>query len=128
VDAGQVEAARALGMTRTRVLRYVEFPQALRVIVPPLGNEFNGTMKDTALLTIIGGVELFHAFSEINGQQFKPFELYLAMSLYYLLLTLLWTGAQALIERRLNRGVSRTVVRRVRRSRDVGVLATRSAS
>ncbi len=126
VDSGQTEAARALGMTRGRVMRHIVFPQAARVIVPPLGNEFNGTMKDTALLTIIGGVELFHAFSQLNGLLFRPFELFLAMSLYYLLLTLIWSGVQALIERRLNRGVSRTDVRRVRRRREIGVLTPRS--
>ncbi len=87
-------------------MRHVVLPQAARMIVPPLGNEFNGTMKDTALLVVIGGVELFHAFGQLNGRLFSPFELFLAMSLYYLELTLLWSAVQAALERRLSRGVA----------------------
>jgi polar amino acid transport system permease protein len=104
VDHGQTEAAQAIGMTRRQTLRFVILPQAARVIVPPLGNEFNSTMKDTALLTVIGGVELFHAFGQLNGRLFAPFELFFAMSLYYLALTTLWGLVQSRIERRLRRG------------------------
>lgn len=104
VDRGQTEAALAIGMTRRQAMRFAVLPQAMRVIVPPLGNEFNGTMKDTALLVVIGGVELFHGFTQLNGRLFAPFELFLAMSLYYLALTLVWGVIQRAIERRLARG------------------------
>jgi polar amino acid transport system permease protein len=125
VDPGQIEAARALGMARGRVVRHVSLPQAARVIVPPLGNEFNGTMKDTSLLIVIGGVELFHAFNGLNGRLFRPFELFLAMSLYYLAMTTAWAGIQALIERRLNRGHPRRAIKTERAERKVGHLQLR---
>ena len=117
VDQGQVEAARAIGMTQRQLMLRVVLPQAARVIVPPLGNDFNSTMKDTALLVIIGGGELFAAFTQINGRLFAPFELFLAMSLYYLALTLLWGYVQQRIERRLNRGVVPATARRSTRAR-----------
>jgi polar amino acid transport system permease protein len=105
VDVGQTEAARALGMTRRQALRRVVLPQALRVSAPALGNEFNAVLKDTSLLVVIGGAELFAAFRELNAQLFLPFELFLAMSLYYLALTTVWGLIQThLIERRLGRG------------------------
>jgi polar amino acid transport system permease protein len=74
-------------------------------------------MKDTALLVIIGGAELFHAFTQLNGRLFAPFELFLAMSLYYLALSLLWGLVQQWIERRLNRGMTPATVRRSARTR-----------
>jgi polar amino acid transport system permease protein len=105
VDEGQLDAARALGMTRRQALRRVVLPQALRVSVPALGNEFNAVLKDTSLLVVIGGAELFAAFRELNARLFLPFELFLAMSLYYLALTTVWSLVQSrLIERRLARG------------------------
>lgn len=104
VDRGQMEAARAIGMTGRQALVRVVLPQAMRVCVPALGNEFNAALKDTSLLVVIGGAELFSAFRELNAQLFLPFELFLAMSLYYLALTSLWSLAQRQLERRLSRG------------------------
>jgi polar amino acid transport system permease protein len=75
------------------------------VIVPPLGNEFNNMLKTTSLLVILGNVpELFVTFSRKNGTVFKPFELFLACAVWYLLLTTIWSVIQAYIERRLARG------------------------
>jgi polar amino acid transport system permease protein len=105
IDHGQTEAAQAIGMTRRQTMRWIVLPQAARVIVPPLGNEFNATLKDTSLLVVIGGVELFNAFQQLNGTLFQPFELFFAMSLYYLAMTICWSLVQARIERRLGRGV-----------------------
>jgi polar amino acid transport system permease protein len=104
IDQGQTEAAKAIGMTRRQTMRRIILPQAARVIIPPTGNEFNAIIKDTTLIVTIGGIELFHAFEEINGQLFLPFELFFAMSLYYLALTMIWTAIQARIEKRLARG------------------------
>jgi polar amino acid transport system permease protein len=114
VDAGQHEAARAIGMSQRAVLRHVVLPQAARVSVPALGNEFNAILKDTSLLVVIGGAELFASFRELNAQLFLPFELFLAMSLYYLVLTTFWTLIQSLLERRLNRGYAVSAPRRIR--------------
>jgi len=104
IDRGQTEAAMAIGMTRRQTMRRVVLPQAARVIVPPTGNEFNGIIKDSALLVTIGVVETFHAFEEVNARLFLPFELFFDMSLYYLAMTLAWSVVQIRIEKRMSRG------------------------
>lgn len=101
IDPGQTEAAKTIGMTNRQVMRHVVLPQAARVIVPPLGNEFNNMMKNTTLVVTIGGVELFSAFEQVNARTFQPFELFLAVSFYYLVLTLLWSLVQRRLEARL---------------------------
>ena len=103
VDSGQLEAARALGMTTPRAYRHVVLPQAAVLVLPPLGNEFNGMIKSTSLVVVIGGADLFNAFEQLNARLFQPFELFLAVSVYYLVLTLLWGLVQNAIERRLGR-------------------------
>jgi polar amino acid transport system permease protein len=109
IDSGQLEAARSLGMSFALGMRRIVLPQAARVIVPPLGNEFNNMLKTTSLLVILGNVpELYVTFSRKNGSgptSFHPFELFLAAAVWYLLLTTVWTFIQAWIERRLGRGV-----------------------
>ena len=110
IDHGQWEAAMAIGMTRRQTMRRIVLPQAARVIIPPTGNEFNGIIKDTALLVTIGAVELFHAFEQVNARLFLPFELFFAMSLYYLAMTLSWNLIQVRIERRMSRGYRPAVV------------------
>lgn len=107
VDVGQLEAARSLGMTYPMAMRRIVLPQAARVIVPPLGNEFNNMLKTTSLLVVIAVPELFVTFSQLNGSghtSFHPFELFLACALWFLLLTSIWSVIQGFIERRLGRG------------------------
>ncbi len=104
VDPGQMEAAKSLGMTYRRAMRRIILPQAARIIVPPLGNEFNNMLKNTSLLVVISVPELYVTFSRINGTLFAPFELFLAAAVWYLLLTTAWSIVQAWIERRLGRG------------------------
>lgn len=101
IESGQMDAAKAIGMTFGQAMRWVILPQAAKVIVPPLGNEFNNMLKSTTLVVIIGGVELFNAYEQVNGVIFRPFELFLAVSFYYLALTMIWTWIQARIEARL---------------------------
>jgi len=100
VNRGQLEAASALGLTRRQAMRRVVLPQAIRIILPPFGNDFINMIKSTPLIVIIGGSELFNAYEQINGTLFDPFELYLAVSFYYLALVGLWTLAQKWLERR----------------------------
>jgi polar amino acid transport system permease protein len=92
-------------MTYRLAMRRIVLPQAARVIVPPLGNEFNNMLKTTSLLVVLGNVpDLYVTFSRKNGSgptSFHPFELFLAAAVWYLLLTTLWTLVQAWIERRL---------------------------
>jgi polar amino acid transport system permease protein len=98
IDPGQMEAAKSLGMTSGLAMRRIVLPQAAKVIVPPLGNEFNNMMKTTSLMEVISAGELFFGFTQINARIFKPFELFIAASMYYLLLTTIWTFIQARIE------------------------------
>ena len=101
VDKGQLEAARSLGMTHGLAMRRIVLPQAARVIVPPLGNEFNNMLKTTSLLFFIGVVELWGNAEIGYSQTFKPVEYFAAVAVWYLLLTTIWTFIQSRIERRL---------------------------
>jgi polar amino acid transport system permease protein len=104
VDVGQMEAARAIGMTRGQAMRHTILPQAARIVVPPLGNQFNLMLKNTSLLAVISVSELYTAATVLQGQTFQPFEVFGAVSIYYLAMTTLWGFIQSLIEKRLRRG------------------------
>jgi polar amino acid transport system permease protein len=98
IDTGQMEAAKSLGMSYSLAMRRIILPQAAKVIVPPLGNEFNNMMKTTSLMEVISAGELFYGFNQVNARLFKPFELFIAASLYYLAMTTVWSFVQARIE------------------------------
>ena len=118
VDPGQMEAALSVGMTRSLAMRRIVLPQAARVIVPPLGNEFNGMIKNTSLLAFIGVYEMFFDAQRHYSTTFKPVEYFFAVAFWYLVLTTIWSLIQAQIERRLNPAEeqeSRRVMARVRR-------------
>jgi polar amino acid transport system permease protein len=107
IDPGQMEAAKSLGMTYGKSMRRIILPQAARVIVPPLGNEFNNMLKTTSLLVILSVPELYVTFSRKNAsgpEVFHPFELFLAAAIWFLLLTTIWSFIQARIEARLGAG------------------------
>jgi polar amino acid transport system permease protein len=101
VDRGQMEAARSLGMTYRLGMRRIVLPQAARVIVPPLGNEFNNMLKTTSLLFFIGVRELFADADIHYSTSFQPVEFFGAVAVWYLVLTTLWTVIQTQIERKL---------------------------
>jgi polar amino acid transport system permease protein len=105
VDRGQTEAAYALGMRPASAMRWIVVPQALRTMVPPLGNVFNGLMKSTSVLSIIGVGEMFLVAQSISSATFKTFEIFIVTALYYLLLTTVWTFLQSALERHLNKQV-----------------------
>ena len=100
IERGQMEAARSLGMRSGLAMRRIILPQAARVIVPPLGNEFNNMMKTTSLVYTIGAYELFADAEQGYSQTFHP-EFFVAVAFWYLVLTSAWTVVQAAIERRL---------------------------
>jgi polar amino acid transport system permease protein len=100
IERGQMDAAKSLGMRYSLAMRRIILPQAARVIVPPLGNEFNNMMKNTSLVYTIGVFEMF-AYAEQNYSQFFIADYFLAIAVWYLLLTTIWTFIQAYIERRL---------------------------
>jgi polar amino acid transport system permease protein len=101
IDKGQMEAARSLGMTHGLAMRRIVLPQAARVIVPPLGNEFNTMMKTTSLLAFIGVYEIFMDADVHYSNTFLPVEYFLAVAFWYLVLTSAWAIVQAQIERKL---------------------------
>src|SRR5262245_23941594 len=101
IDKGQMEAARSLGMTYGLAMRRIVLPQAARVIVPPLGNEFNAMIKTTSLLAFIGVYEVFQDADVHYSNTFMPVEYFLAAAWWYLLLTSIWTLIQTQIERKL---------------------------
>jgi len=102
VDPGQLEAAKSLGMRFPLAMRRIILPQAARVIVPPLGNEFNNMLKTTSIASVIGLFELTHATDLLGAPTFSVFELLILATLYYLLLTTLWGYVQNWIENRLD--------------------------
>jgi polar amino acid transport system permease protein len=101
IDRGQLEAAKSLGMTHSLAMRRIVLPQSARVIVPPLGNEFNGMLKVTSLLAFIGVYEMFQDAEVRYAATFQPAEYFTAVAIWYLLLTTIWTLIQMQIERRL---------------------------
>lgn len=100
IDSGQTEAAKSLGMTPALTMRRIVLPQAIRLIIPPLGNDFNAMLKNTTLLSVIGVPELLLATQMVTSATFRVFELYAVVALYYLSLTTLWGVAQQYLERR----------------------------
>jgi polar amino acid transport system permease protein len=102
VDVGQMEAAKALGMRYSLAMRRIVIPQAARVIIPPLGNEFNNMLKTTSLASVIGLQELTGTAEIYGSQAFIQFELLIVATFWYLVLTTIWGYAQQWIENRLD--------------------------
>lgn len=103
IDTGQSEAARALGMRRRTVLRRIILPQAMRVIVPPTGNQIIGLMKASSLVSVIAGGDLLTATNNISAQNFRVIELLLVATFWYFVLVSVMTIAQHFVEARLAR-------------------------
>jgi polar amino acid transport system permease protein len=109
VDRGQEEAAAALGMTRGLALRRIVLPQALRVIVPPTGNEAIAMLKDTSLVFVIPvSTELFFQLNAVGTRTFQPVPMYVAACLWYLAMSSVLMVGQYFLERRFGRGFERT--------------------
>jgi len=99
IGHGQTEAARALGLHRLQTFRLVVLPQALRVVVPPLGSQFILLMLNSSIVSVISADELTAAAQDIQGRTFRAFEAYITATLIYLALSLAFSGAFALAER-----------------------------
>ena len=87
VDKGQREAALSLGMTKTQVNRLVVLPQAFRIVIPSFGNEFVTMIKETAVLSFVGVVEVLRSAQLWNASTYNTFEAYIGAALVYLLMT-----------------------------------------
>ncbi|MDP9075384.1 MAG: amino acid ABC transporter permease [Actinomycetota bacterium] len=120
VDEGQTEAAQALGMRSGLVLRRVVLPQAMRVIIPPTGNEFISMLKTSSLASAVLYGELLRRAGDIYSTNLRVVELLIDASIWYLVLTSLATVGQYYLERRFARGASRqlppTPVQRILRN------------
>jgi polar amino acid transport system permease protein len=107
VDIGQYEAAQAIGMGRLHALRRIILPQAMRVVLPPLGNEFIGLVKATSLASVIQYPEVLHSAENIYYANSRVIELLIVAGLWYLAVVSILTPLQMLLERRFARGVAR---------------------
>jgi polar amino acid transport system permease protein len=103
VNTGQRDAARALGMSEWKVMRLVVLPQALRLVIPPIGNQFIGMLKLSALISVIGVRELLLAAEQSASATFRYLEALSAAGVYYLAFTTVLMSLQRLLERRLGR-------------------------
>lgn len=102
IETGQKEASESLGLGPTQTMRYVVFPQALRRMIPPLGNEFITLLKDTSLVAIIGYQELFRQGQLIVARNFRAFEIWFTVALIYLILNVIASQAFSLLERKMD--------------------------
>jgi polar amino acid transport system permease protein len=100
IGRGQHEAAKALGLDRGKTLRYIIIPQALRVIVPPMGNEFIGMLKSTAIVSVIAGGDLLTVAEGISGTNYRTIELLIVASIWYLLVIVVFSAGQLFLERK----------------------------
>lgn len=108
VDAGQVEAAKAVGMREPQVMRYVILPQTLRIITPPIGNEVIGMLKHTSIAAVISYAEVMHTASMIYFVNNRVIEMLIVCSIYYLATVTLLSLGQMMLERHLGRSLNRS--------------------
>jgi glutamine transport system permease protein len=101
INPGQMEAARSIGLRRGQAMLYVVWPQAFKRMIPPLGNQFIISLKDTSLLMVIGVGELLRTGQEIVAVNFRAFEVYLAVAIVYLAMTISISWGLRCLEKRL---------------------------
>lgn len=104
VDVGQTEAARSLGLNKKQTMRYVIIPQAFKIIIPALGNEFIALIKETAILSVAGIVEITRRGQLWASQSFLSFQAYIGVAVIYLIMTLTLSRIVAYLERRMSQG------------------------
>lgn len=113
VESGQLEAALSVGMTRSQAMRRIVAPQAARVIIPTIGNQYNYMLKATSLLSFIGVYEMFQDAQVGYSASFRPVEYFIGVAIWYLVLTSLWGLIQSRIEKKL--GASESDIMKERR-------------
>jgi polar amino acid transport system permease protein len=100
IPKGQMEAARSLGMTHFQAMRHVILPQAVRVVLPPVGNEFIALLKDSSLVSVVAVADLTRRGREFMAVHFNPIEVWTMVALLYLVMTLLSARGVAWIEKK----------------------------
>ena len=103
VPAGQTNAARAVGFSSAQSMRYIVMPQAMRLIIPKLGNSINGLLKTTSITSVISMEELLRRTQVLIQEKFMVLELFVVAAIYYLLMTTVWDFIQRRIERHYGR-------------------------
>ena len=106
VEHGQAEAAWSLGMGPNRTMGRIVLPQAMRAILPPLGNEVISMLKATSLVSVIGGADLMTTVQYVYSQNYKVIPLLIVASLWYLFLVTLMSFPQRWLEKRYGRGTA----------------------
>jgi polar amino acid transport system permease protein len=101
VDKGQYEGARTLGLSRGQTLRRIVIPQAMRAVIPPMGNNMIALLKDSALVSVIGVMELTLAAQQAISRTYRPFEFYLAVAFCYYIINLALEAGLRIMERRI---------------------------
>jgi polar amino acid transport system permease protein len=109
VDSGQHEAASALGMTWIKTMRHIIIPQAMRVIVPPTGNQVIGMLKSSAMFSVTSMPELLYSVQLIYNNTFQTIPLLIVASLWYLIVTTVLYAIQFYVERAFARGSTRSL-------------------
>jgi len=104
IPKGQMEAALSLGMTRGQAMGHVILPQAFKVVLPPVGNEFIALLKDSSLVSILAVADLLRRGREFASESFTYFETYTVIALIYLIITLFFSKLIGIMEERINAG------------------------
>ena len=102
IERGQTEAGRSIGLTHFQTMYYVIWPQAFRRMIPPLGNQFIISLKDTSLLVVVGVGELTRTGQEIIASNFRAFEVWLTVAIMYLAMTLSLSRVLNYIEKKMD--------------------------
>lgn len=103
VPKGQTEAARSSGLSYMQTMLHVVLPQAIKLVIPPLGNQFINLIKNSSVLTIVAGMDLMYFADIINTETYRTFDTYIFVAIFYLLLTLPLSYGIRVWERRLQR-------------------------
>lgn len=101
VPVGHIEAGLSIGMSRTKVLRRIVLPQAIRIVLPPLGNSFISLLKDSSLVSVIAVAELMRKADELNTITYRPLEVYTVVAVMYFVMTYSIAQIVLFMERRL---------------------------
>ena len=123
IDKGQREAALSTGLSQSRAFAKVIWPQAWRIIIPPLASNFIGIIKDSSLVGVIGLNELMRQAQIADSLSFRPFELFTAAMVIYIILALIISPLASLVERRAARSLSVQTRRATRTRRSLGAAA-----
>nr|WGD99626.1 amino acid ABC transporter permease [Bacillus velezensis] len=103
VSKGQMEAARSSGFTYSQAMRYVILPQAVKIVIPPLGNQFLNLVKNSSILGVVAGLDLMYQADLVSSSTLVVFDVYIFVALFYLIVTIPLSIGVHYLERRLGK-------------------------